>query len=34
VVRRAPGDGLGVYIEQANDVLDRLIGILAASEAE
>jgi hypothetical protein len=31
VVRRAPGDGLGIYIEQANDVLDRLIGVLAAT---
>jgi hypothetical protein len=33
VVRRAPGDGLGVHIEQANDVLDLLIGLLAATES-
>ena len=30
VVRRAPGEGLGVLIEQANEVLDRLLGALAA----
>jgi hypothetical protein len=34
VVRRAPGDGLGILIEHANDVFDSLLGVLAASEAE
>ena len=34
VVRRAPGDGLGVLIEQANDVLDCLIGTLARNAPE
>jgi hypothetical protein len=34
VVRREPGDGLGVLIDNANDVLDSLLGVLAASEAE
>lgn len=29
VVRRAPGDGLGIAIEQANDLMDLLLGALA-----
>jgi hypothetical protein len=34
VVRRSPGDGLGICIEQANDVMDSLLGVLAASECQ
>lgn len=29
VVRRVPGDGLGIAIEQANDLMDLLLGGLA-----
>ena len=29
VVRRMPGDGLGIAIEQANDLMDLLLGALA-----
>jgi hypothetical protein len=32
VVRRAPGDGLAVVIEQANGPFDELLGQLAGSE--
>ena len=31
VVRRSPGDGLGILIEHANEALDRLLGTLAGN---
>jgi hypothetical protein len=34
VIRRMPGDGLGIVIDQANQSFDSLVGALAKAEAD